>query len=230
MTESEHGAAPRRRWLVVLGAVAAAALFAGGLFRIAIEIDSRPRGTIEDVLALRDRDALNVLFILVDTLRADRLGVYGHERDTSPNLDALAAGGIRFAQQVSQSSWTKCSMASLWTGLYPSRTRVLRSQDVLSSDALLPAEIFEEAGFRTAAVWRNSWIAPNFGFSQGFDIYLRPRPQRNRRAKINRLSNPNIMVQGDDTDILVSAFEFLRAHAHERWFLYLHMMDVHQYV
>ncbi len=230
MTESERPTGSRRRLLVALGAVAAVALLAVGLFRIVIEIDERPRGTIEDLLALRDRDDLNVLFILVDTLRADRLSAYGYERDTSPNLAALASSGVRFAQHVSQSSWTKCSMASLWTGLYPARTRVLRSQDVLSPDAITPAEIFQAAGLRTAAVWRNSWIAPNFGFSQGFDIYLRPRAQQNRRRQMNRLENPNIMVAGDDTDILASAFEFLRAHGHERWFLYLHMMDVHQYV
>ena len=110
MTEPEPRAATRRRVVAAVGIVAASALIAAGLLRIGIQIDPRPRGTIEDVLALRDRDDLNVLFILVDTLRADRLGAYGHERDTSPNLDALAAGGIRFAQQVSQSSWTKCSI------------------------------------------------------------------------------------------------------------------------
>jgi arylsulfatase A-like enzyme len=189
--------------------------------------DSRPTGTIEDVLALRDRSDLNVLFVLVDTLRADRLGSYGYERDTSPNLDALAASGIRFAQQVSQSSWTKCSMSSLWTGLYPARTRSLRAYDVISEQATMPAEIFRDAGFRTAAVWRNLWIAPNFGFSQGFEIYLTPRGPRNTR--MNRIDNPNITLEGSDADILDSAREFLRAHGHERWFLYLHMMDVHQY-
>jgi arylsulfatase A-like enzyme len=166
---------------------------------------------------------------LVDTLRADRLGVYGYERDTSPNLDALAATGIRFAEQVSQSSWTKCSMASLWTGLYPVRTRVLRAYDVISSEARMPAEIFQEAGFRTAGIWRNGWIDPNFGFSQGFEIYLNPRSQRRQDARVVRLENPNYSLDGNDADVLESAFGFLRSHGHERWFLYLHMMDVHQY-
>jgi arylsulfatase A-like enzyme len=46
---------------------------------------------------------------------------------------------------------------------------------------------------------------------------------------MRRLENPNITLTGDDGDILSSAYEFLRAHGHERWFLYLHMMDVHQY-
>ncbi len=217
----------------VVAALAGVGLLAVGLYSYVIgsgAADPRPRGTLEDLLALRERSDLNVLFILVDTLRADRLGAYGYERDTSPNLDALAANGIRFAQHVAQSSWTKCSMASLWTGLYPARTRVLRSHDVLSPDARMPAEIFQEAGFLTAGIWRNSWIAPNFGFSQGFEIYHNPAPRQGNRAEINRVENPNLTLAGTDADTLDSAREFLRAYAHERWFLYLHMMDVHQYV
>src|SRR5262245_18651007 len=107
---------------LAIGMLVAALLRMGGA-----DGDPRPRGTLEDLLALRDRSDLSVVFVLVDTLRADRLGAYGYARDTSPNLNALAATGIRFARQVSQSSWTKCSMASLWTGLYPVRTRVLRA-------------------------------------------------------------------------------------------------------
>jgi len=232
MSESEGQDKPRRRLFARLAALVAFALIATGLVRLAIDAssgDPRPRGTLEDVLALRERNDLNVLFILVDTLRADRLGAYGYERDTSPNLDALAATGVRFAQQVSQSSWTKCSMASLWTGLYPARTRVLRAPDVVSPEARMPAEIFREAGFRTAGIWRNGWTDPSFGFSQGFEVYLRPRSQRRQANRLHRIENPNITLDGDDADILYSAFEFLRAHRHERWFLYLHMMDVHQY-
>jgi arylsulfatase A-like enzyme len=223
---------PRRRLFTVLAGVVALALIIGGLVRLVIDAgdrDPRPRGTLEDLLALRERSDLNVLFVLVDTLRADRLGGYGYARNTSPNLDALAATGIRFAQMISQSSWTKCSMASLWTGLYPVRSRVRRAYDVVSPEARMPAEIFQEAGFRTAGIWRNGWIDPNFGFSQGFEIYLSPRSERSRSARVVRLENPNVSLDGDDADILNSALEFLRAHGHERWFLYLHMMDVHQY-
>jgi arylsulfatase A-like enzyme len=216
----------------VLAALVGFALVTAGLVLLVIgasDRDPRPRGTFEDVLALRTRSDLNVLFVLVDTLRADRLGTYGYARGTSPNLDALAATGVRFAQQVSQSSWTKCSMASMWTGLYPVRTRVLRAYDVLSEEARLPAEVFQEAGFRTAGIWRNGWIDPNFGFSQGFETYLKPRSERRKRARFEGPANPNLALDGDDGDILNSAREFLRTHGHERWFLYLHMMDVHQY-
>jgi choline-sulfatase len=232
MTKPEYRVWRRRKMVAVAAALFAVALIGAGLRGIFSgedqSRDSRPRGAIEDVLALRDRSDLNVLFILVDTLRADRLGAYGYERDTSPNLDALAASGIRFAQQVSQSSWTKCSMSSLWTGLYPARTRSLRAYDVISEGATMPAEIFRDAGFRTAAIWRNGWVAPNFGFAQGFEIYLQPRIKR-AGGQAHRLDNPNIALEGNDGHIVDSTREFLRAHGHERWFLYLHMMDVHQY-
>jgi arylsulfatase A-like enzyme len=92
----------------------------------------------------------------------------------------------------------------------------------------MPAEILREAGFRTFAIWRNCWIRPAFGFAQGFEVYHSPRaspiPATVRREK------PTLSVAGTDQDIASSAMEFLRTHGQERWFLYLHLMDVHQYV
>ena len=88
--------------------------------------DSRPRGDLEDLAALAARDDLNVLFVLVDTLRADHLGAYGYARPTSPRIDALAETGIRFEDHLAQSSWTKTSMSSIWTSLYPQHVGVLR--------------------------------------------------------------------------------------------------------
>ena len=184
-------------------------------------------GSAPPGLAFAERDDFNVLFILVDTLRADHLTSYGYERDTSPNLSELASTGIRFSHHVSQSSWTKCSMASLWTGMYPARSGVLRAPHVLAEGAKLPAEIFRDAGFETAGIWRNGWIASNFGFSQGFDNYTKPKPSPQDRPQHHRA--PNMSLAGSDADILRSAFSFLRSRGHERWFLYLHMMDVHQY-
>ena len=205
--------------LMILAAVAS---------QLELRRDARPLGTPADLATLRDRSDLNLLFVLIDTLRADHLSSYGYARETSPSLDALAATGIRFAQQMSQSSWTKCSMASLWTGLYPVRTGVTRSPQALSADARMPAEILRDAGFHTAAIWRNGWVGPAFGFSQGFDVYLSPRPSP-IPASVRR-EKPTVGVAGTDQDLVSSAIEFLRSHGEERWFLYLHLMDVHQYV
>ncbi|MBW2387823.1 MAG: sulfatase-like hydrolase/transferase, partial [Deltaproteobacteria bacterium] len=136
--------------------------------------DSRPVGSIEDVAKLRDRDDLNVLFILIDTLRSDRLGSYGYSRDTSPFLDRLADTGVRFGRHLSQSSWTKASMTSLWSSVYPWRTGVTRFDHIIPEDAELAAETLQRAGFRTVGIWRNGWVSPSFGFQQGFDVYSRP--------------------------------------------------------
>lgn len=190
--------------------------------------DPRPRGSVYHIRALRQRDDVNVLFILTDTLRADRLSAYGYERDTSPTFDYMSSTGLRFARHLAQSSWTKCSMASLWTGLYPQRTKILRASHAAPEEAVMPAEIFLEAGFRTAGIWRNGWVAPNFGFGQGFEVYDRPIPSR--IEPYLRVQNPHIKLEGTDNDSFDAAVEFLRAHGHERWFLYLHLMDVHQYL
>jgi len=194
-----------------------------------IRFPSRPEGDVEAIATLRDRDDLCVLFVLIDTLRADRLGVYGYRRPTTPNIDALAAAGIVFERVLSQSSWTKTSMASMWTATYPLHNGILRYNHVLPAEADLPAERFREAGFRTAGIWRNGWVAPNFGFDQGFEFYVNPRPGR-ERARLQR-GNPSAAgVEGNDEDVTTSAFEFLETYGRERFFLYLHFMDLHQYV
>jgi len=220
------------RWFSALLAVAALVTLALFLFGyLSIEItnaDPRPRGNAYDIQALRNRDDVNVLFILTDTLPAHRLSCYGYERETSPTFDYMASTGVRFARQMAQSSWTKCSMASLWTGLYPQRTGILRSPHGTPEEALMPAEILQEAGFRTAGLWRNGWVAPTFGFGQGFEVYERPASKG--RAAHLKIENPNISLEGTDSDLVDGAIEFLRIHGRERWFLYVHMMDVHQYL
>ena len=186
------------------------------------------KGTVEDIREFAQREDTNVLFVVIDTLRADHLSAYGYERETSPLLEELADTGVRFDRHVAQSSWTKCSMASLWTGMYPATTGVTRASHVLPDDAVLPAEVLQEAGFRTAGIWRNSWIAPNFGFSQGFQTYTKPAPSTSPQP--NPAESPNVLLAGSDGDAINSAFGFLRAYGQKRWFLYLHLMDVHQYV
>jgi arylsulfatase A-like enzyme len=190
--------------------------------------DPRRPGLPSHIELVEKMHDTNVLFILIDTLRAERLSAYGYERETSPTIDYMASTGVRFARHMSQSSWTKCSMASLWTGLYPIRTGVLRSEHGAPEEATMPAEILREAGFRTAGVWRNGWVAPNFGFGQGFEVYERPRASRPSPGF--RAQNPHISLEGTDLDVVDAAQEFLRVHGKERWFLYVHLMDVHQYL
>ena len=192
------------------------------------DFDTRKPGTLEDVAKLSDRDDLNVVFVLIDTLRSDHMGSYGYERDTSPVMDYFAATGIRFDDHMAQSTWTKASMASLWTGLYPQRTDVLTYRDTVAPDATLPAEIFRAAGFKTAGIWRNGWVAPNFGFAQGFDYYVTPNARLAPSAM--RVKPIAGRIEGTDIDSIYTAIELLRANRDQRFFLYVHMMDVHQYI
>jgi arylsulfatase A-like enzyme len=190
--------------------------------------DRRPRGSAEDIAGLRDRDDLNVLFIVVDTLRAERLGSYGYERDTSPVLDRLANTGVRFERHLAQSSWTKSSMASLWTGLYPARTGITRFDDVIPEAAEMATEVLREAGFQTIGLYRNGWVAPTFGFDQGFEVYQRPVPKP-LPPQVRR-ENPTLSEKGTDEGLVEAAVEFARVNGQRRWFLYLHLMDLHEYV
>jgi arylsulfatase A-like enzyme len=194
-----------------------------------LRLPARDRRGPEALAELRDRNDLNVVFIVVDTLRSDRMGMYGYGRPTTPNLDELAASGVVFRRVVAQSSWTKASMASLWTGTFPSNHGILRYNHALPEEAVLPAEIFREAGYRTAGIWRNGWISPNFGFGQGFDTYIRPNASRERKEILRR--HPGTpSIRGTDEDMIESALEFLDNFGDERFLLYLHAMDVHQYV
>ncbi len=217
----------QKNWPWGLAIAIVLVLFASQSVRIARPVDTLPIGDAEDVEALGTRDDLNVLFVLVDTLRSDRLGSYGYERDTSPVFDALAQGGIRFDRHLAQSSWTKCSMASLWTGFYPSGTGVTRLDHGLPDQAIMPAEVFQDAGFRTVGIWRNGWVSPTFGFAQGFDVYSRPVPAP-VPAGVRR-DNPTVQFGGSDLDVVASAAEFMSVAQDDRWFAYLHLMDVHEY-
>ena len=213
------------RFYFVLAAVLAVVLL---WTQVELRLPPRPRGAVGDIPALASRDDVNLVFFLIDTLRADRLSAYGYERETSPTMDFLAKSGIRFAKVGSQSSWTKASMASLWTSTWPQRTGILRWAHALPPEAQMPAEVLQASGFRTAGVIRNGWVDANFGFHQGFDTYVHAGrsaapPNFQQKVPVER------RLVGTDESITNSAIEFLRNRGNERFFLYLHYMDVHQY-
>jgi len=216
----------RRSWLLTAGGVLL--VVAALATQLRVSTPSRPRGDIEDLGKLRERRDLNVVFLLIDTLRADRLGAYGYERPTSPTLDEIALSGVRFARVESQSSWTKSSMASLWTGLFPHKTGVVRFQHGLPEAARMPAEIFREAGYVTAGIFRNGWVRQNFGFAQGFELYIEPTPRKEPEG-FRRSSPGSRRLPGTDQDVTQAAIEFVNQRKSDKFLLYAHYMDVHQY-
>jgi arylsulfatase A-like enzyme/cyclophilin family peptidyl-prolyl cis-trans isomerase len=119
----------------------------------------------------------DVVLVVVDTLRADRLGTYGYARPTSPAIDALAKDSLVFDRAYANAPWTLPSFASMLTGLLPHDHKVGRdpvrvtSYGRLEGDLETLAELAKSKGYRTAAFVNNSYLAREFGFQQGFDVY-----------------------------------------------------------
>ena len=125
----------------------------------------------------------NIVLIVIDTLRADHLGCYGYIRGTSPFLDGFARKAIRFDAAYATAPWTPPSIASIFTGLYPTEHGVGAwtargvlgdtppRAAVLDASRVTLAESLRDRGYRTIGVTGNSWIADYLGFSQGFDAF-----------------------------------------------------------
>jgi arylsulfatase A-like enzyme len=115
----------------------------------------------------------DVVLIIIDTLRADRLGCYGESRNVSPEIDAITARGVRFANAISQTSWTRPSVASSLTSLHPRTVGIHAEREgILADDFLTQAEILGEHGYRTFGATANPHLNTHFNFHQGFDEYV----------------------------------------------------------
>ena len=157
----------------------------------------------------------NLVFIVVDTLRADHLGAYGYGRETSPHVDALAAEGVRFERAYATSGWTAPSVASMLTGVYPRVHGLVRPQTSLGEELPTLAELLRREGFATAAVVSNRLIGRRYGFDRGFDSF----DERNITGHV-----------GVSTDgVTRSALEALERLSSQPapFFLFVHYFDPH---
>jgi arylsulfatase A-like enzyme len=120
-----------------------------------------------------------ILLVVVDTLRADRLSLYGYSRPTSTQLDHRSRAGRIFERALATSPWTAPSFGSLFTGELPSRHGVLRQERPdgselfgrLDSGVSTVPERLSQSGYGTAAFVNNPFLAPEFGLDRGFDLY-----------------------------------------------------------
>ncbi len=111
------------------------------------------------------------LLISIDTLRADHLGAYGYDRNTSPFLDSLAERGLVFDNAIVQLPGTLPSHMSMLTGLYPAEHGVYPPAAVLPEEIPTLAELFQRAGFRTGGFTEGGYVSGNFGFARGFEVF-----------------------------------------------------------
>lgn len=151
----------------------------------------------------------NVLLVVVDCLRPDHLHALGYERETSPAMDRLISEGMRFTRAYSTASWTKPAITSMLTGLYPNVHGTVDAYERPSSQLALLGERLQDSGYATLFYnGGNAFISDRFGFDRGFDQYA--------------FIHPHNAVE------LTSAFlSGLGQSEGERFFAYLHYMDVH---
>lgn len=214
--------------------VAVVALFIGG-GTVSLQVIDAP--VLPEPSAAKA--APDVLLVVIDTLRADHLGVYGHTIDTSPHLDAFASEGIRYTHTGSPASWTLPSFGAYVTGRYPSghgagiNTGEKNTQSGLDPTVPTLAEHLQTKGYRTGAIVTNPYLKDSFGLSRGFDSYSDALGLAHTPMFIQPLRMLKIPVMGGryfyrPADMMVDeAIEWWDHMAGGPRFLMLHLMDPH---
>jgi choline-sulfatase len=165
----------------------------------------------------------NVLLVTIDTLRADRLGSYGYAAASTPTLDALAARGVRFETAVSHVPLTGPSHASILTGLTPIGHGFRDNGGfALPAGLKTAADVFRQAGYRTAAFVSGFPLDRRFGFDRGFDVYDDHLPRGNDRRR-----TPYVERFADATTDAALRWLSAPAKAGSSWFAWVHYYDPH---
>lgn len=159
------------------------------------------------------RTAKNVVIVLVDTLRADKLKPFDRRsRVKTPVVDQLAKEGAVFLQAQSPENWTKPAVASVLTGLYPASHHAKTDEAKLSKDALMLSEHMKGAGFATGSFIANGYVSDKFGFDQGWDYYTNFIRERKTT---------------DAENVFREAFGWIKKQKGKRFFAYIQTIDPH---
>lgn len=161
-----------------------------------------PAPPLSQSIARGDYAGKNVVIVSIDTLRADHLGVYGYERDTSPHLDRLAADAVTFERARAPRGLTWPSLVSMFTSLYPQSSNVRRNGDLLADDVPTLASILEARGYATAAFMANACDAFTRNFGTRFC--------------------------GDDEDVHRRALKWIAEHDDSPFLLWIHYKAPHE--
>jgi arylsulfatase A-like enzyme len=218
-------------------AAAASQLLAQRPSYAAISVSDRTRSQL--------RQKPNIIVIVADALRADHLGSYGYSHATTPNLDELAAHSVRYSHAFAQSAWTKPSMATLLTGLYPSSHATRYKTSALPNGLATLPGILQAQGYVTGGFANNVNIAPFFNFQQGFTDYEFLAPDYLLGAseassqltvyQVARMANERFFQSRKNVHSFYQpaevvnerAVDWLKNSQEEAFFLFLHYMDPH---
>jgi arylsulfatase A-like enzyme len=211
-----------------------------GRYRIELKTEREGEVSLPRVYQRRDgqrrdsRKRPNVLWIVLDTVRADYLGCYGHPFPTSPRIDALAREAIVFHRALSQASWTLPAVASMLTGLQPEEHGVLHTDRRLPAAAVSVVERLAREGYTTAAFVSGTFTDSEWGFDQGFDAYddlgmvvddaAASDPSARGVAAMREGAHQRVT----SPEITERASAWLEQNRDRRFFLWVHYFDPHQ--
>ena len=173
--------------------------------------------------AMAPRDA-NVLLITLDTTRADHLSCYNPGKAKTPNLDALAARGVRFLHATAQVPLTLPSHACIMTGAYPT-VHGLRDMGGFVLDKSHPtiASLAQAAAFETAAFVGSRAVAHRFGLAHGFDVYDDDMGPQTEEGKL-----PGVFAERRASVVTDHALEWLKQNSRRKFFVWAHYYDPHE--
>ncbi|HKU26758.1 MAG TPA: sulfatase-like hydrolase/transferase [Candidatus Sulfotelmatobacter sp.] len=171
-------------------------------------------------------EAPNIVFITVDTTRADRMGFLGNTHGLTPNLDVIARQGVVFERAYSQAPLTPVSHATIFTGTYPQFHTVTDFGHPLPT--LLPylPDILQKAGYKTAAFIGSLILDPRAsmapGFDRGFSLF-----EAGFRAKADPDEDRYKTVERRAGDVVGHALSWLRTNPRAPFFVWVHLYDPH---
>lgn len=186
----------------------------------------------------------NIILIVIDTLRADHLSIYGYERETTPWLTQESSHAVVFTKALSPSSWTKPSVASFLTSRYPGIHSVTGWLDIVPSQLTTIPEVLGERGYQTAGFSANLFVNADYNYAQGFETFypirghgpkqlLFPMDILFSQIKVSgelafrlNLIDSNVAF-GDARSMNGAIIPWLRNNERNQIFLYLHYMDPH---
>ncbi len=155
----------------------------------------------------------NILFIVMDSVRASNVSCYGYGRPTTPNLDRFAAQGALFEQAVSEGCWTLPVHTSLFTGLYPINHGVTISKAALPEEVPTLPALLQEHGYQTCCFSNNAYISAASGLGRGFetmhDVWRIVNPRGIQRTPLSRLI-VQLRKLGKASEPLIAVLRFVR--------------------
>jgi arylsulfatase len=158
-----------------------------------------------------------VILIVADTLRRDHLDAWGYDRPTAPTVAALAAEGTRFADNISQGSWTKVAVPSLLTSLYASSHGIFDIPHKVPASVTTLTEVFRDAGYATFHTSSVTFSGKNSNLHQGVEVL-------HERDSIDDLGEYHSKTSRTFVDRLLP---WLESHSEQPFFVFLHVFDPH---